>query len=174
MATMTALPSSRPRPELDEATLRIVSRLARRAASRWGLSVFDREDLEQDLLVDVLRRASKFDPDRGASLGTFAYRIAENRLSSIRRPGIVVAEPSSGEPSVSAGDDRDLAIDLAGFVQALPARLRTLCEHLETSSVSESARRLGVSRATVRRDVKRLRELLNGAGLAIYLRRRRP
>ena len=161
MAALTAIHCPRPAQEIDAATLRLVSRLARRAGRRWGLSAVDREALAQDLLLDDLRRQSCFDPSR-------VDRIAEDRLATIRPvPGIVA------EQSISAGDDRDLAIDFAAVLRALPARLRALCEHLETGSVADAGRRLGVPRATVRRDVKRLREFLNGAGLAIYLERRR-
>jgi len=55
---------------------------ARRLRRRLGLPACDREDLGQDLLIDLLRRLPAFDPDRG-SLGAFAGLILRNQSSRI-------------------------------------------------------------------------------------------
>lgn len=55
---------------------------ARRLRRRLGLPSCDREDLGQDLLIDLLRRLPAFDPARG-SLGAFAGLVLRNQSSRI-------------------------------------------------------------------------------------------
>jgi len=55
---------------------------ARRLWRRLGLPACDREDLGQDLLIDLLRRLPAFDPARG-SLGAFAGLVLRNQSSRI-------------------------------------------------------------------------------------------
>jgi len=55
---------------------------ARRLQWRLGLPACDREDLGQDLLIDLLRRLPAFDPARG-SLGAFAGLVLRNQSSRI-------------------------------------------------------------------------------------------
>jgi RNA polymerase sigma-70 factor (ECF subfamily) len=52
-----------------------------RAAVRFGLSRADREDLHQELLLDLLERASQFDPSKG-SAGTFTGIVSAHRAAS--------------------------------------------------------------------------------------------
>ena len=51
-----------------------------RAAVSAGLTPADREDLHQAILLDILERESKFDPDRG-SPGTFTGMVSEHRTA---------------------------------------------------------------------------------------------
>ena len=60
--------------EADSAAWRLLRRL--------GLPACDREDLGQDLLIDLLRRLPAFDPARG-SLGVFAGLVLRNQSSRI-------------------------------------------------------------------------------------------
>ncbi|KGB82186.1 hypothetical protein JT55_09255 [Rhodovulum sp. NI22] len=55
---------------------------ARRLRRRLGLPACDREDLGQDLLIDLLGRLPAFDPARG-SLGAFAGLVLRNQSSRI-------------------------------------------------------------------------------------------
>ena len=55
---------------------------AKRLQRRLGLPVCDREDLRQDLVIDLLRRLPSYDPARG-SLGAFAGLILRNQSSRI-------------------------------------------------------------------------------------------
>jgi len=73
---MSASPST-----LDTATLyRDADRVARRAVRRGRLLAADREDLRQELLLDLLRRLHHFDPARG-SLGAFAQVCFQHRAT---------------------------------------------------------------------------------------------
>lgn len=55
---------------------------AKRLQRRLGLPACDREDLAQDLLIDLLHRLPAFDPERG-SLGAFSGLILRNQSSRI-------------------------------------------------------------------------------------------
>ncbi len=51
-----------------------------RAAVRFGLSDADREDLHQELILDLLERAGHYDPAKG-SAGTFTGVVSEHRTT---------------------------------------------------------------------------------------------
>ncbi|MDJ0391071.1 sigma factor [Roseomonas sp. E05] len=73
---MSASPST-----LDTATLyRDADRMARRTVRSGRLPTADREDLRQDLLLDLLRRLRHYDPARG-SLGAFAQVCFQHRAA---------------------------------------------------------------------------------------------
>lgn len=55
---------------------------ARRLRRRLYLPIGEREDLSQDLLIDLLRRLPAFDPSRG-SIGAFANIVLRNQSSRI-------------------------------------------------------------------------------------------
>ena len=49
-----------------------------RMAARFGLSPEDREDLQQELIIDLLEHQDKFDPAKG-SAGTFTGMVSKHR-----------------------------------------------------------------------------------------------
>ena len=49
-----------------------------RMAARFGLSPADREDLQQELILDLLEHQDKFDPAKG-SAGTFTGMVSKHR-----------------------------------------------------------------------------------------------
>lgn len=51
-----------------------------RMAARIGFSTADREDLYQDLMVDLLEHQHKFDPSKG-SAGTFTGMVSVSATS---------------------------------------------------------------------------------------------
>lgn len=53
---------------------------AYQAAVRFRLSSAEREDLHQDLMLDMLERAGQFDPNKG-SAGTFTGVLSKHRAS---------------------------------------------------------------------------------------------
>lgn len=53
---------------------------AYQAAIRFGLSCADREDLYQELMLNLLERAEQFDPNKG-SAGTFTGVLSQHRAS---------------------------------------------------------------------------------------------
>lgn len=65
-----------------ETIIREADQAARQLRRRLQLPLCDREDLGQDLLVDLLRRLPAFDPTRG-SIGAFAGLVLRNQASRI-------------------------------------------------------------------------------------------
>jgi RNA polymerase sigma-70 factor (ECF subfamily) len=155
---------------------------------RWHLQLptCDREDLGQDLLVDLLRRLPAYDPSRG-SIGAFAGLILRNQSSRIairhrqvRRAqcgtllsldapiaggteplGCLLAEADGlaawhGQ-NPSAADDADLRHDLARALGDLPEDARTLCAALGTCAIAEIVDRSGTSRSALYRHIAQLR-----------------
>jgi len=62
-----------------------------------------------------------------------------------------------------------LVQDVADVVAGLPAELRELAEALKTESISQIARRTGLSRSAINARVDQLRERFEQAGLRNYL-----
>ncbi len=53
-----------------------------RLASRHGLSEAEREDIRQELILDLLERATKYDPSK-ASANTFTGMVSEHRAVEV-------------------------------------------------------------------------------------------
>ncbi|MCW2311473.1 sigma factor [Rhodoferax antarcticus] len=53
-----------------------------RLAARFGLPTAEREDIQQELILDMLERAHQFDPAKG-SAGTFTGMVSEHRATEL-------------------------------------------------------------------------------------------
>ena len=53
-----------------------------RMAVRFGLPTADREDIQQELILDMLERSDQFDPTKG-SAGTFTGVVSEHRATEL-------------------------------------------------------------------------------------------
>lgn len=173
-------------PDDIETIIREADTAARRLRRRLQLQTCDREDLGQDLLVDLLRRLSAYDPSRG-SIGAFAGLILRNQSSRIairhhqaRRAqcgtllsldapiaggteplGCLLAEADGlaawhGQ-DLSATEDADLRHDLARALGDLPEDARTLCAALGSCAIAEIVGRTGTSRSALYRHIAQLR-----------------
>jgi len=175
-------PGDSDRPVLQNITFQ-ASRLHRRA-SLPGLTA---DDIEQELLLDLLCRASSFEPSK-ASFPTFADRIVAHRLADLSRPSArLKAERSTvpidervdatGLPLVEILPDRappidmavGLRIDLARFTSGLPPHLARCFMAIDADSVGDAARTEGVHRSTFHDRVQALRTAAARAGLGTYL-----
>lgn len=67
---------------IDEYTVRLITFKARQLTAHPGFSDADREDLEQELLLDLLRRQPKYDSAR-AQNNTFVARVVEHRAATL-------------------------------------------------------------------------------------------
>ena len=96
---------------LSEADLLLLRREAEVAAARivrrLRLATHYREDLRQDLLLDLIARLKGFDPTRG-SLGAFAGKVIDHRAARLthrlRRERNVFAPVSLDDPLPGAED----------------------------------------------------------------------
>jgi DNA-directed RNA polymerase specialized sigma24 family protein len=69
-------------PDDIETIIREADTAAQRLRRKLSMPVCEREDLGQDLLVDLLRRLPAYDPSRG-SIGAFANIVLRNQSSRI-------------------------------------------------------------------------------------------
>ncbi|MBX6323380.1 MAG: sigma-70 family RNA polymerase sigma factor [Rhodospirillaceae bacterium] len=161
---------------------------ARRLGRSLGLGLMDIQDIRQDLLLEVLRRAPRFDPER-ASWVTFveivvrhaaadiAGRIVVARavhggsLDEVREDGLAT-EPAEGEglDGIWRGApdrflDVERRLDVERFIAGLPDDLRRLCRLMQTESAGEAQRLSGLSPAEFYRQLQDLRMRLRSVGL---------
>lgn len=67
---------------IDAYAVQIITFKARQLVGRAGFTESDREDIEQELLLDLLQRLPRYDPER-AQRSTFIARVVDNRIATI-------------------------------------------------------------------------------------------
>jgi len=75
----------------------------------------------------------------------------------------------AGSDSKSHNERIDLEIDLGRVMKDLPEELSRLCELLSKYSISETARRLCISRTSLYKSIHELRDAFEKAGMRDYL-----
>lgn len=155
----------------------------------------DAEDIEQELMLDLLRRLEDFDPAR-ASRNTFIARVVENCAATLieaakaKKRGAQFQYDSLDAP---LGDDEhgqftlgdvisddaglwaahgrrwdeaaDLRRDLSRVLDRLPHRLSSLCARLAVDTVTEVSRDTGMPRPTIYDCLAEVREELLNVGI---------
>jgi RNA polymerase sigma factor (sigma-70 family) len=130
---------------------------------------YDREDLEQEVLLELFRALSHFD-SRLSALRTFVDRvIARKAISVIRR---IIAEkrrPTAGMPTPAAtitNSDIRVHVEIQRAVTVLSAFDRKIAHLLLGGERPvDIARELNTSRAAVYRGIDRIRDALRRRGL---------
>jgi RNA polymerase sigma factor (sigma-70 family) len=184
-------------PGIDPQIVRCVRHHARRV--RMALPGMEIEDIEQELMLHVHRRLSRFDATRG-SLRTFVDRIvrncAANLLQSLRSEkrgfGVeflsldTIAGDAADSGSPFAGSDEgacaggayvgyapedllNLRIELWRTFDRLPSPLRSCLLGLFGNTVTDAARRTGVSRSTLYERIAEIREGFQAADLKLHI-----
>lgn len=187
-------------PSISPADLQLLLRQADRTACRlmrWlGLPAHERDDVHQDLLLDLIARLPAFDPGRG-SLGAFAQTVFAHRACRIAR-NVVRERRLFGRERVSTDDPITPACgtsrgDLFAEEDGLPALLGqpvddaaaverrldverafatlsntevAFCVALKNSTPTELSRSGRGGRSSVYRRISYLRLALTAAGLA--------
>jgi RNA polymerase sigma-70 factor, ECF subfamily len=131
-------------------------------------------ELVQEVTVRIWRRASSFDPERGAS-SSWIFGIARNVASDIARARgrdpIPVAEPRSGEAEPWDQDSAWEGWQVAKALRALPPDQQRTIElaYVQQYTHSEIAKELDVPLGTVKtrlyQGLKRLRRELVDLGV---------
>ena len=170
---------------------------ARQLVGKAGFTKSDREDLEQELALDFLRRSRNFNPDR-SKRSTFTTCVVDHHVATIlegrraptrdvRREGpsldamiadnegnqverITTIDARANRSGRSPDELHPLKLDVQAVIETLLPRLRELAEGLKTHSVTEIAQRQGMSRRHTHRLVERIRRHFDEAGLRGYLR----
>ncbi len=68
--------------EIDEYAVQIIKHKARRLVRGAGFTKSDREDLEQEMVLDLLSRLAKFNPER-TQRNTFIACVVEHKVATI-------------------------------------------------------------------------------------------
>jgi RNA polymerase sigma-70 factor (ECF subfamily) len=167
---------------IDPALRDLIRRKAAKLVRNHTVPHAERDDIEHELLLDVLRRLPKFDPDKGdreSHLRTVVEHAVLNLVRSSRAAkrgkgrttpldSIPVDEPGLGRPDVDLAG-ADLVMDIQELLGRLPAELRRIAELLQSLSPTETARSLGISRVTVYSRLREIRSLCERSDLAKYL-----
>ena len=77
-----------------------------RMAARFGLPAAEREDIQQELILDMLERAHQFDPAKG-SAGTFTGMVSEHRATELLDKLMKDRQRLSFGSSTTAANDPD-------------------------------------------------------------------
>jgi len=186
---------------IDEYAVQIIKFKARQLVGRVGFTESDREDLEQEMILDLLQRLPKYNPDR-AQRNTFIARVVEHKIATIieaRKAGLRdyrlcncslnerLEDEEGGSVermetidqedylrltaglSRSTAELRDLSIDVRQAIEKLPPELGALCRRLNVNTITELSRDTGIPRGTIYESIKKLRSILEDAGLKDYL-----
>lgn len=175
--------------ELGEYAHNLIRNKARRLIGKAGFTETDREDIEQELALDLLVRLENYDPTRGKRT-TFMARVVDNRIATMLadrhaacrdwrlcRDSLDESDcdaPEEGacridnlpDPATPTREDLAMKMDLPKVVEALPEDLREIWNRLLiTPKISRVARELGIPRSTLYYRIGRLRAALRDAGL---------
>ena len=171
---------------------------ARQLARTRVFRTTDVEDLEQDLMLDLLRRLPSFDPSK-ASRNTFIARVVENHAATLitaamaEKRGAAIKHESLYDPVRQDVDEPSTLVemlstddslwDVAGLgwdeaielrralcraMDDLPPHLVCLCGRLTTCTVTEVARDTGMSRPSVYDAIAKVRSTLIKAGIRAW------
>ncbi|MBF0154653.1 MAG: sigma-70 family RNA polymerase sigma factor [Magnetococcales bacterium] len=170
--------------------IRTVRHHARRLSRSFGFLPSDLEDIEQELMLDLHRRLSRFDPTR-AGLTTFIARVVENHAATLLegtgREGAEESAPLSLNEVIQDGDGTpvelidtiaasqspwhdhaipwhdgiDLRADISRMLDRLPTSLRAIAERLMGQTVSELAASAGIPRHALYAAIAKIRGRFN-------------
>ena len=150
---------------------RIATARASATAARYRMPYQERADLKQEALLELWRTAPLFDVRR-SSWPTFAERVVANKLSSImrskcsRRAAALRQEPlTCGVDMTAPRVELDLSIDITRVLATAESFDQSVAECLFDNSPAEASRELAVSRSTIYRSIKRLKDAFAEAGL---------
>jgi DNA-directed RNA polymerase specialized sigma24 family protein len=173
--------------QLDPAIVQFARFKARQLAGKYGFARHDAEDIQQDLLLDYLRRSRSFDSHR-CSRRTFGRLVIDNHIAAIiagqraacrdhricpfsfdhRDEDLV--QPQLGEilrDQRLAESLLNLQLDVDRMLLQLPAALIRICRLLMVcDSAVDAAARAGISRATLYRRLQEIRRSFVEAGWA--------
>jgi DNA-directed RNA polymerase specialized sigma24 family protein len=147
-------------------------RLVTNRASRRGYRGADLDEVIQRILIELLDFEFCEQRSNGATEATAITALVDRQLayywrgeSRYRRH--VDAATAKTEPTIDYRDTFDEAMDVRDAIDELPEFTRRVCEALSNGlSISETAKRLGVSWHTVGKQVEFLREHFGRLGFA--------
>lgn len=169
--------------------------VVREFKAKWKcLEKEDEEDLLQECLAHWLFARDNYDPAGGASQATYMARIIRNKLmdlvreqSSDKRKAVhfsdSIDQPLNDDEGASSlldilASDSDfhlkaeLKVSIEQSFSKLTNTQKELCQYLSAGSVNltELAETLGIGRATIYREIERIRSVFEQEGLKDFLK----
>lgn len=150
-------------------------------ASMYRLSDADRDDLRQDMMIELLKAAPRYRPER-AKWATYVCRVLDIyfkqycRQQSRRRTRGSFASFANHERrgrtivGIGADDVRDeidrleTRLTVETVLAGLPPKLRRFCQLLKEHSLAEVRRIMGIPHTSAYRMIDRLRRRFRDAG----------
>ena len=168
---------------IDDYALERIGFRVDRLARLFSLAEDTRDDYRQEMLVELVKAARRFDPHRSQPR-TFVNRVldryfkgamrseATRRRHQLHTPlcldelseDAMPATNASRPPSLDEQDRLELQIDVQTVLKSMPDRLRRISLALMTFTASEAAQRLGIGKNTVYRAIEQLRPYFLAAG----------
>lgn len=142
-----------------EALLEQHQKILFKVAGSYCRNAEDRRDLVQEMMAQLWRSFSKYDPQRAFS--TWMYRIALNvAISFVRRASYRQMEALDQEPGTAKEEDEDERVrKLRQFMERLDVMNRALLLlYMEEHSYREIAEVLGISESNVGTKISRLKQ----------------
>jgi len=172
-------PQNSPTDFLDDYAMERIEFRARQLAQQYK-GCGDWEDLRQDMVVELLEAAPRFDPEK-ASRETFIARVLDRfeidlyrqhardqevQCVSLDDPSIQrdFLEDCSSVMEPSGQEQTDRISDIESVIADLPSELAEACSFLKHYSFSETARRLDIGRGTLYRRVEAIQRHFARAG----------
>ncbi|MCX5674886.1 MAG: sigma-70 family RNA polymerase sigma factor [Planctomycetota bacterium] len=181
---------------IEKSAVLLIRSKAKQLVGRYGFTKSDRVDIEQALMQDLHQHLPRFNPKR-AKRKTFINRVVDHAVVTLvrrqkaamrdhRRNGGSLSEDvkttdgriteradtldaEMNRASRSDLDGRLLVLDVHAVVAVLPEDLRDLAVRLQTQSMAQAARDMGMARSVVYERVAELRRVFERAGLRGYL-----
>ncbi len=172
---------------LDLSTVKYIKKKAGQLIGRAGLVEGDREDLEQELVLDLLVRIPQYDPTK-SSRNTFIRQLVEHKIASLLKfleagcrdyrcsagsldehdgtcdgneTPPVLNEPSYRHDCLLAAQREEelqcLQQDIAKILATVPPHLQDLCVQLQQFTISEVSRETKISRDQLYQSIMKLR-----------------
>lgn len=163
---------------LAQIALATAEYLAQQVARRRRMSSADLEDLRQDILLALVRRARGYTAVRGA-WSTYVKLVAQHAVADLEHSrGRVPVVGSVADPVLDIADLRDLRhdlvlrLDLARTLAALPTHLVEIIALIaEQGSVAAAQHASTIPSCVFYRRIADLRMWLRAAGLAPLVRK---
>jgi RNA polymerase sigma-70 factor (ECF subfamily) len=162
---------------IDDYVLKRIDFRARQLAIKFRLSDDRRDDLAQAMIVELLKAATRFDPDGSATWHTYACRSLDLAVKKLTQTECRMRQREAGRPmGYSQSPDGcssavnnpahvvedglaqlELKMDVDVVLARMPQRLRQVCRLLMELSPTEAAKALGIHRNSIYRLIAQVR-----------------
>lgn len=179
-------------PPTDASTARLILSKARRLCRRRGFSYSDLPCVQQDLWLQLIAQADRYDPSSGewepwasVVLDRHCISLWRHRNAGKRSPAreefsldsavhdadgrVVAGHETTHEATGNTDRLRELERDMADVLARMPDDLRAIALALATGTPHGAGVALGIARRAMPRAMNQIREIFRSSGLDMYL-----